>query len=82
VPINDYPDKNSFVSALVTFGALVNNVEVLSELSAGAEAMQLYDMEVEGLGTMRIAEHFTFADGQIVRLRQIHDTATLRAAAA
>jgi hypothetical protein len=29
---------------------------------------------------MRIAEHFTVNDGRIVRLRQVHDTAHLRAA--
>jgi ketosteroid isomerase-like protein len=29
---------------------------------------------------MRVVEHFTVADGRIVRLRQIHDTAGLREA--
>ena len=29
---------------------------------------------------IRIAEHFTVAEGQITRIRQIHDTAALRAA--
>jgi uncharacterized protein YndB with AHSA1/START domain len=42
--------------------------------------MILYDMDVQGLGTMRVVEHFTVSDGKIVRLRQIHDTAALRAA--
>ena len=37
-------------------------------------------MDVEGLGMMRIAEHFTVADGRIKRIRQVHDTAALRAA--
>jgi ketosteroid isomerase-like protein len=78
VPINDYPSKDSFVRALAAFGSQVTRVEVLSELSAGDEAMLLYDMEVEGLGPMRIVEHFTIADGKIARLRQIHDTAAFR----
>jgi hypothetical protein len=82
VPINDYPTKESFVHALTAFGGQVTRVELLSELSAGDEAMQLYDMEVEGLGPMRIVEHFTIADGKIARLRQIHDTAALRTTAA
>ncbi len=42
--------------------------------------MLLYDLEVEGLGKMRIAEHFTIAGGRITRIRQIHDTAALRTA--
>jgi hypothetical protein len=82
VPINDYPTKESFAEALASFGNLVTDVELLSEMSAGDEAMQLYDIEVEGLGTLRVVEHFTVADGMITRLRQIHDTAALRAGAA
>jgi ketosteroid isomerase-like protein len=81
VSINDYPSKESFAQALATFGSLVTHVELLSEMSSGSEAMQLYDMEVEGLGTMRIVEHFTVAEGRITQLRQIHDTAALRAGA-
>ena len=80
VPINDYPTTESFAEALVRFGSAVNSVEVLSELADDDEAMILYDMDVQGLGAMRVAEHFTVADGKIVRLRQIHDTAALRAA--
>jgi ketosteroid isomerase-like protein len=37
-------------------------------------------MEVDGLGKLRVAEHFTVRDGKIARLRQIHDTAAVRAA--
>jgi ketosteroid isomerase-like protein len=80
VPINDYPTAELFASALRSFGSLATNVDLLSEMQAGDEAMLLYDMEVEGLGTMRIAEHFTVSGDRIVRLRQIHDTAALRAA--
>jgi len=77
VPINDYPTTESFAAALVRFGSQVRHVELLSEMVAGNEAMLLYDMDVEGLGRMRIVEHFTVANGNIVRLRQIHDTAAL-----
>lgn len=77
VPINDYPTKASFAEALQGFGSLVVGVEMLAEFGDDREAIQLYDMQVQGLGTMRIVEHFTVADGQIVRLRQIHDTAPL-----
>jgi hypothetical protein len=78
VPINDYPTTQSFAAALVRFGSQVRRVELLSEMAASNEAMLLYDMDVEGLGKMRVVEHFTIANGKIVRLRQIHDTAALR----
>lgn len=79
VPINDYPAKESFAQALRGFGDLVTDVELLSQMSDENEAMLLYDMQVERLGTLRVVEHFTVADGQITRLRQIHDTAPIRA---
>jgi hypothetical protein len=80
VPINAYPTAESFGQALRGFGELVSNVEVLSEMSARDEAMLLYDMQVEGLGELRVVEHFTVTGGHIVRLRQVHDTAAVRAA--
>jgi len=79
VPINDYPTTESFAEALVSFGGLLTGVKLLSELGEGNEAMLLYDIDVEGLGKIRIAEHFTVAEGRITRIRQVHDTAALRA---
>lgn len=79
VPINSYPTRESFAEALISFGSLATSVELISELGHADEAMLLYDMEVDGLGAPRIAEHFTVADGQITRIRQIHDTAAIRA---
>jgi hypothetical protein len=32
------------------------------------------------IGTLRIAEHFTVADGRITRIRHVHDTYQLRLA--
>ncbi len=80
VPINSYPTRDLFAEALINFGSLATSVELLSELDRGDEAMLLYDMHVEGLGPLRVAEHFTVTDGQITRIRQIHDTAPVRAA--
>jgi hypothetical protein len=37
-------------------------------------------MVVQPIGKMRIADHFTIADGQITRIRHVHDTAAPRAA--
>ena len=80
VPINDYPTRESFAQALASFGSMVDRVKLLADFAEGEEAMLLYDMDVRGLGTMRVAEHFTVKGGRIARLRQIHDTAAVRAA--
>lgn len=80
VPVNEYLDATSFGAALTAFGGLAKKVELLGEFVRGREAVLLYDMMVPGVGTMRVAEHFTVAGGKIIRLRQIHDTAPLRAA--
>lgn len=80
VPINDYPTAQSFAAAVKAFGSMVTGVRLLAELSAGDEAMLLYDLDAEGLGSLRVAEHFTVDAGKIVRIRQIHDTAPVRAA--
>jgi ketosteroid isomerase-like protein len=81
VPINVYPTAAAFGEALRMFGGMVRAVHLLCALDGEGEAMRLYDLEVAGLAEpLRIAEHFTVEDGRIVRLRQIHDTAALRAA--
>ena len=64
VPINDYPTPELFAEALVGFGGMVTGVELLSELGEGNEAMLLYDMDVRGLARLRVAEHFTVAEGR------------------
>jgi len=78
VPINEYPDRESFGKALEGFGSMTRGVKLLAEFADGDEAMLLYDMEVEHLGMLRVAEHFTVCEGKITRIRQIHDTAALR----
>ena len=80
VPINAYPDRASFAQALAAFGAMVERVDLLSELYDDEQAMLLYDLRVRGIGAMRVAEHCTVRGGRIVRLRQVHDTAAVRAA--
>jgi len=59
---------------------MVTKVDLLAFMSAGHEAMLLYDLDVERLGRLRVAEHFTVDHGKITRIRQIHDTAAVRAA--
>jgi ketosteroid isomerase-like protein len=80
VPVNEYPTADSFGAALKAFGSLAASVELHAAMSDGDEGMLLYDMDVTGLGMLRVAEHFTVRDGKIVRLRQIHDTYLLRQA--
>ena len=79
-PVNEYPTTESFANALVGFGGMTRRVSLLAEFANGDEAMLLYDMDVDRLGTLRVAEHFTVQDGRIARIRQIHDTAAVRAA--
>lgn len=80
VPINHYPDAASFVQALAGFGNMVNHVHLLAELTSEDQAMLLYDMSVQGMGTIRVAEHFTVQHGKVTRLRQVHDTHVMREA--
>ena len=80
VPVNDYPTAESFAAALETFGSMVTSAKLLAAMSDGNEAMLLYDLEAGPVGTLRVAEHFTVEDGKITRIRQIHDTAAVRAA--
>jgi ketosteroid isomerase-like protein len=80
VPVNEYPTAQSFAAALEGFGSMVTEVELLAVMSDGDEAMLLYDLTAGPVGALRVAEHFTVTDGKIVRIRQIHDTAPVRAA--
>lgn len=79
-PINTYPGKPDFVAVLTAFGSLVSATHHLADLGDGEDVVQIYDMEVAGLGVIRMAEHFVVRDSQITQIRQIHDTAALRAA--
>jgi hypothetical protein len=78
VPINAYPSKESFGVALAGFGGPIETANLLAEMSAGNEVMQLYDMRVNGMGELRVVEHFTVGGDQIFRLREIYDTAVMR----
>lgn len=80
VPLNDYPTKTSFTAAVAQFGALVRRVELLSQIGAEHEAMLLYDLDVENIGVLRVAEHFAVRDGVITSVRHVHDTEPLRRA--
>ncbi len=79
VPINSYADKTDFVDAVRRTAQMTSRVDLLAELGTDDEAMLLYDMTLP-IGDLRVAEHFTVSAGRITCVRQIHDTAALRAA--
>lgn len=81
VPINSYATKAEFIRAVERTRTMAAEVRVLAELGDDREAFLLYDMALP-FGLMRVAEHFTVTGDHISRIRQIHDTAAIRAAMA
>jgi ketosteroid isomerase-like protein len=79
VPINAYPTKASFLEAVERTSEMASKTELLAELGDADQALLLYDLTLP-FGTMRVAEHFTVGGGRITKIRQIHDTAAIRAA--
>ncbi len=79
VPINSYPTKADFLQAVRKTREMTSKLELLSEFGNENDALLLYDMTLP-FGVLRVAEHFTIADGRITRIRQVHDTAAIRAA--
>ncbi len=45
--------------------SLTRSVELLAETAGDNDAMLLYEMDVDGVGRIRVAEHFTVASGKI-----------------
>jgi hypothetical protein len=79
VPINYYASRTAFLEAVRQTAQMTSMVAVLVELEGDGEAMLLYDMTLP-IGELRVAEHFMVSEGRIHTIRQIHDTAILRAA--
>ncbi len=79
VPINSYSTKEDFLQAVRRTREMTSRLELLAEFGNENDALLLYDMTLP-FGVMRVAEHFTVSDGQITRIRQVHDTAVIRAA--
>ena len=79
VPINSCPTKDAFLRAVKKTREMTSSLQLLAEFGNEGDALLLYDMTLP-FGVMRVAEHFTVTDGRITRIRQIHDTAAIRAA--
>ncbi len=82
VPINAYASRTEWAQALVGFASIVDRADLVAALGNADEAVLIYDMHTRPYGVLRIAEHFTVADGQIARIRHVHDTVALRESAA
>jgi hypothetical protein len=83
VPINSYSNVGEWMDAVARTRSMVERVDVLAEYTNEADALLLYDMIIgPPIGTLRIAEQFTVADGRITRIRHVHDTHALRSAMA
>ena len=80
LPVNAYAGKREFVEAITGFGGLIAGVEMVGAVAGGNEAVLIYDLEMPLLGVLRIAEQLTVVGGKITSVRQVHDTATMRAA--
>ncbi len=79
VPINAYATKQDFLRAVGKTRQMTSTLDLLAEFGNEAEALLLYDLALP-FGVLRVAEHFTVSDGRITRIRQVHDTAAIRAA--
>jgi hypothetical protein len=79
-PLAQYEDLATFKSALTGFGSLVSAAKLAAFMSDRDEAMLLYDLQVEGLGSLRVFELYTVAEGKIKHIQQVLDTVEVRAA--
>jgi len=80
VPINTYRSRAEWLQAVRGTREVTSSVHVLAEFGTADEALLLYDMRLDPIGDLRVAEHFLVASGRIVQIRQVHDTLALRAA--
>jgi hypothetical protein len=80
LPVNTYAGKSAFVGAIRGFGESVSSVQLLSACAGPGEAVLIYELVMDRIGPLRIAEQFTVVEGKITFIRQVHDTATMRAA--
>ena len=80
MPINEYPDKRSFVQAVEFTASSTSDVRLLAQFGNEQDALLIYDMRMAPIGELRIAEQFRVRDGKIRMIRHIHDTEKLRRA--
>ncbi|MEV0032781.1 isochorismatase family protein [Nocardia sp. NPDC050793] len=76
-PIGTYESAREYLSAMAAWTLDIRAVELIAEHGVDNEAMLLYDVEVNTVDTVRVAEHLTFRSGRIARIRRVHDTALM-----
>ncbi|MEO8889733.1 MAG: hypothetical protein ABI429_10665 [Jatrophihabitantaceae bacterium] len=58
---------------------MASRLEMICEVGSPTDAVLIHDLRLP-IDVLRVAEHFTISHGPITRIRQVHDTAALRAA--
>lgn len=61
-------------------GMAASEVKLLAKFGNEDEALLLYDMVLNPIGNLRIAEYFKISNCKINMIRHVHDTAELRKA--
>jgi hypothetical protein len=79
-PLARYEDAATFKSTLTGLASQVSAVKLLAAMGDGDEAMMLYDLQIEGLGELRVFELSTVAGGKIKHVQQVYDTVEVRKA--
>jgi hypothetical protein len=79
-PLAKYEDSATFKSALTGLASQVSAVKLLAALRDRDEAMMLYDLQIEGLGELRVFELSTVAEGKIKHVQQVYDSVEVRKA--
>ncbi|MFC4118857.1 hypothetical protein [Nonomuraea zeae] len=75
-PFIDSDDRAGHLATLPGFVSIVTGVELISELYGEAEATLVYDVHTATpAGVQRTAEHFRLADGKIVSILLVFDSA-------
>lgn len=79
-PLARYEDSATFKSALTGLASQVSAVKLLAAMSSQDEAMMLYDLQIEGLGELRVFELSTVAEDKIKHVQQVYDSVEVRKA--
>lgn len=80
MPLNSYTSKEAFMEAVKFTGNAVLYVQLLAEFGNENDALLLYDMELNPVGKLRIAEYFKVSNNKITLICHVHDTTELRKA--
>ena len=79
-PLGKHEASATFKSALTGLASQVSAVKLLAAMTGRDEAMRLYDLQIEGLGELRVFELSTVAEGKIKHVQQVYDTVEVRKA--